>query len=131
MKKQFITETARMQKLAGIITESQMDKVKSLYEQPEANSNKSLKVDSMVGFPVREFIVTVNLEDGLNDDAYVVISVNEGGRFLIKSITTNGDDELSDKAVRDYVNDLIQSGYFDSIPEYLTYDLETQKLDSL
>jgi hypothetical protein len=32
-----------------------------------------------------EFIVTVNLEDGSNDDAYVVISVNEGGRFLIKS----------------------------------------------
>jgi len=131
MKKQFITETARMQKLAGIITESQMDKVKSLCEQPEANSNKSLKVDSMVGFPVREFIVTVNLEDGLNDDAYVVISVNEGGRFLVKSITTNGNDELSDKAVRDYVNDLIQSGYFDSIPEYLTYDLRTQKLDKV
>ena len=84
-----------------------------------------------MGFPVREFIITVNLEDGSNDDVYVVISVNEGGRFLIKSITTNGDDELSDEAVRDYVNDLIQSGYFDSIPEYLTYDLKTQKLDSV
>jgi outer membrane protein assembly factor BamA len=131
MKKQFIAETPRLQQLAGIIIEAQIDKVKNLYEQPEANSNKSLKVDSLAGFPVREFIVTVNLEDDSNDDVYVVISVNEGGRFLIKSITTNGDDELSDEAVRDYVNDLIQSGYFDSIPEYLTYDLETQKLDSV
>jgi hypothetical protein len=50
---------------------------------------------------------------------------------LIKSIITNGDDELSDEAVKDYINDLIQSGYFDSIPEYFTYDLRTQKLDKV
>lgn len=112
------------------ITESERNRIKSLYEQPESNSNMSLKVDSTIGFHIRDFVVNVNLEDDSSDDVYVVISVSEDEGLSIKSIDNMGDGELSDEVVRDYVNGLIQNGYFDLRPLYITYDFETEELDA-
>ena len=55
MKKQFITEAARMQKLAGIITESQL------------NENKASRIETMIQQEYPEIIQSGEVEQGTEE----------------------------------------------------------------
>lgn len=113
------------------ITESERKRIKSLYEQPEVESNNELEIDSDLGFHIREFTVSVGIKDNYDvDSTRVVIKVEgEDEQLSIKSIYGHGYDELPDVKVANYVNQLIQNGYFDLRPLYIVYDMETGRFD--
>jgi hypothetical protein len=113
------------------ITESERNRIKSLYEQAEVELNNELEIDSDLGFSTREFTVFVGIKDNYDvDSTRVIIKVEgEDQGLSIKSIDGYGYDELPDDKVVNYVNQLIQNGYFDLRPLYISYDMKTGKFD--
>jgi hypothetical protein len=113
------------------ITESERNRIKSLYEQPEVESNNELKIEPDLGFSAREFTVFVGIKDNyeLDHSRVTLKSEGEDEQLSIKSIDGFDYDELSDEKVANYVNQLIQNGYFDLRPLYIVYDMETKKFD--
>jgi hypothetical protein len=113
------------------ITESERNRIKSLYEQPEVESNNELKIEPDLGYSAREFTVFVGIKDNyeLDHSRVTIKSEGEDEQLSIKSIDGYGFDELPDDKVANYVNQLIQNGYFDLRPLYIVYDMETGRLD--
>lgn len=113
------------------ITESERKRIKSLYEQPEVESNNELKIEPDLGYSAREFTVFVGIKDNyeLDHSRVTIKSEGEDEQLSIKSIDGYGFDELPDDKVANYVNQLIQNGYFDLRPLYIVYDMETGRLD--
>ena len=74
MKKQFITEAARMQKLAGIITESQL------------NENKASRIETMIQQEYPEIIQSGEVEQGTEEWLFLI-------QLALKAYGINIEDE--------------------------------------
>ena len=124
------------------ITESERLRIKGLYEQPETqqekptepqgDTNNQFFTDGDIGINVNEIMIHVKLKNHSDSDFTVILGETDADETLeIKEIIDNsGEDIINEDEVRNYVNGLLESGYFDLRPLFISYDLNTGRLDA-
>jgi hypothetical protein len=116
MKKQFITEAKRLQKLAGIITESQLLKEENFVDGDYVDENRIIKFfkDTMISkgynFPEDFWLdMRENADFTIEDD----------GEYRDREYFENFDEDNALEEVTDYLEALLD--YYRDVPEDLPY----------